>query len=70
MSAISVVLYYLLLLIVVFRSYNIKIIKRLKVAYNKIFHSFMGLRHWTKISENLIKSRLDPIKVIIKKLIC
>ena len=48
-------------------SYTFEIIKRLKVAYNKIFHTLMGVQH---MLENLIKRGQDPFKVITRKLIC
>ena len=48
----------------------IKTLKRLKVAYNRIFRTLMGLQQRARMSENLIRRGLDPFKVIIRKLVC
>ena len=51
-------------------SYNIETLKRLKVAYNRIFRTLMGLQQRARMSENLIRRGLDPFKVVMRKLVC
>ena len=51
-------------------SYDIETLKRLKVAYNRIFRTLMGLQQRARMSENLIRRGLDPFKVVMRKLVC
>ena len=51
-------------------SYNVETLKRLKVAYNRIFRTLMGLQQRARMSENLIRRGLDPFKVVMRKLVC
>ena len=50
-------------------AYNIETLKRLKVAYNRIFRTLMGLQRRARMSENLIRRGLDPFKVVMRKLV-
>ena len=51
-------------------SYNIETLKRLNVAYNRIFRTLMRLQQRARMSENFIRRGIDPFKIFNRKLVC
>ena len=47
--------------------YNVDSIRRLKVAYNRIYRILLGLCHRTSVSFSLISRGLDPLPVVLRK---
>ena len=48
-------------------SFNVESLRRLKVAYNRVFRILMNLHHRVSMSHAFISNRLDPFTVLRRK---